>query len=105
MYGYGGQAVVGAFDPFSLDGPPVDEFGNPLPDGLQAPIPEPGTHAMLGLGLGACRTWVIESETAGERGRILTISTNVSGIREEKAAEYGPLSHSCSRIIPSPTGS
>lgn len=51
MYGYGGQAVVGAFDPFSFDGRPVDEFGNPLPGGLQAPIPEPGTYAMLGLGL------------------------------------------------------
>jgi hypothetical protein len=53
MYGYGGQALVGAYDPFDFDGRPVDEFGNPLPGGLQAtaPIPEPGTYAMLGLGL------------------------------------------------------
>jgi len=51
MYGYGGQAIVGAFDPFDFEGRPVDEFGNPLPGGLQAPIPEPGTYAMLGLGL------------------------------------------------------
>jgi hypothetical protein len=54
---------------------------------------------------GACRTWVVDCETAGERGQISMISTNVSGIREEKAAEYGPLSHRCSRMIPSPTGS
>lgn len=51
MYGYGGQALVGAYDPFDFDGRPADEFGNPLPGGLQAPIPEPGTYAMLGLGL------------------------------------------------------
>lgn len=51
MYGYGGQALVGAYDPFDFDGRPVDEFGNPLPGGLQAPVPEPGTYAMLGLGL------------------------------------------------------
>jgi hypothetical protein len=51
MYGYGGQALVGAYDPFDFDGRPVDEFGNPLPGGLQAPIPEPGTYAMLGIGL------------------------------------------------------
>lgn len=50
-YGYGGQAVVGAYDPFDFDGRPVDEFGNPLPGGLQAPVPEPGTYAMLGIGL------------------------------------------------------
>jgi hypothetical protein len=55
MYGYGGQAVVGAYDPFDFDGRPADEFGNPLPGGLQttAPIPEPGTWAMLGVGLAA----------------------------------------------------
>lgn len=51
MYGYGGQALVGAYDPFDFDGRPVDEFGNPLPGGLQAPVPEPGTYAMLGFGL------------------------------------------------------
>jgi hypothetical protein len=71
--------------------------------------PEPHQPRIRGAGEisgpGACRTWVIESETAGERGPILMTSTNVSGIREEKAAEYGPLSHRCSRIIPSQTGS
>lgn len=51
MYGYGGQALVGAYDPFDFDGRPADEFGNPLPGGLQAPVPEPGTYAMLGFGL------------------------------------------------------
>ena len=59
----------------------------------------------LFLSLGVCRTWVVDSETVGERGQILTISTHISGIRQEKAARYGLFSHRCSRIIPSPTDS
>jgi hypothetical protein len=35
---------------------------------------------------------VFDSETEGERGQILTISTRISGIRKEKAGKYGPLS-------------
>jgi len=47
----------------------------------------------------------------GERGQISTLSTlstlstHLSGIGKEKAAKQGPLSHRCSRIILSPTGS
>jgi len=43
--------------------------------------------------------------TRRERGQILTISTRISGISKEKTVKYGPLSHRCSRIILSPTGS
>lgn len=45
FYGYGGQAVVGAFDPFGFDGRPEDFAGG------VAVVPEPGTYAMLGIGL------------------------------------------------------
>lgn len=50
QYGYGGQAIVGAYDPFDFDGRPVDGEGNPLP-GIQ-PVPEPETWALMGSGLG-----------------------------------------------------
>ncbi len=46
-----------------------------------------------------------ESETMGERGQILTISTRISGICKEKAVKYGPLYQCCNRIILGPTGS
>ncbi len=45
FYGYGGQAVVGAYDPFDFDGRPADFAGG------VAAVPEPGTYAMLGIGL------------------------------------------------------
>ena len=54
--------------------------------------------------LAACRTWVFDSETVGQRGQILSISTRIPGVRKEKSARSGPSSRGCSRIIASPTG-